>query len=645
MSNTDHSLINPFDNPFPAASREDWLAKVHAVLKGADFEKKLVNRTHDGLRIEPLYSRHANAALVAGANAGKPWQVCARVDHPEVEAAAAQARDDLEGGADALALVFPGGRSARGYGIACDTVADLDAALAGVHLDLVDLRLDPAQAGRVHALSVAALVEKRKLNPASLRIDFGMDPIGSLLLHGQVPWDWSAMAARLGETVTALMQRGFKGPFLTVDLRPYHEAGASEGQELAVAMAQGVLYLRALEAGGLSLHAARKAISFIMPVDGDQFLGIATLRALRKLWAQVETVCGLTPEPIRINAETSWRMLTKRDPHVNILRASVATFAAAIGGADSITVLPFTQSLGLPEAEARRLARNTSIVMMEESNLWRVVDPAAGAGGYEALAEELCAKAWSLFQEIEAESGLVQSLVSGALQSRIAATKAARLKAVATRREPITGTSEFANLSEVPPAVLNVAPSSLQPPKARLKANHGVTTPDAIAALLAGANRAEVAPPLAGSLRAAPLVSSRISEPFEALRDQADAVTAETGKRPEVMLLTIGALADHAARLAFTRNFFEVGGFAVSVVSSLPKGKALLCLVGSDATYAAEAGGYASQGIAAGHKVWLAGRPGELVAALTQAGVSRFVFAGCDVVEALMEAQNVIAEK
>ncbi len=577
MSDADAS----FTNPFPPATEAEWLKRVEAVLKGADFEKRLVERTHDGIAIQPLYARRADAALVAGANAGKPWHVAARVDHPDADIAAAQAREDLEGGADALALVFAGNRAARGYGLTCETAADLDAALAGVHLDLIRLRLDSVPDGHIHAKTVAALVEKRKLNPAQVNIDFGMSPMQD--------------DALTGKTVLALLARGFRGPFLTVDMRPYHEAGASEGQELAAALAQGVLYLRALEAVGITLADAFRAISFIVPVDGDQFMGVAKLRALRKLWAKVETACAVTPMPVTIHAETSWRMLTRRDPHVNILRTTIAAFAAGVGGADTVTVLPFTQALGLPEAQARRLARNTSIVLMEEAHLWRVIDPVAGAGGYEALTDDLCAKAWALFQQIEGESGIVTSLKAGALQARIAEAAKARDRAVATRREPLTGTSEFANLRETAPLVLDVAP-------------------------------------LGEVLQPSGLVSRRIAEPFEALRDRADAVLATTGARPKVRLVTLGLLADHAARLAFVQNAFEVGGIEAGNAGKLA------CLVGSDTAYAEGAVDMARSLVALGHIVWLAGKPGEMEAALVAAGISRFVFAGCDVVECLIEA-------
>jgi methylmalonyl-CoA mutase len=612
-----------FTNPFPPATEAEWLKRVDLVLKGADFHKKLVARSHDNIAIQPLYARRADAALVAGASAGQPWGVAARVDHPDADVAAAQAREDLEGGADALDLVFASSRAARGYGLTCKTPDDLDAALAGVHLDLIRLRLDPAPDGNAHALAVAALIERRKLNLAQVSIDFGMSPMADL--------------TQSCKTVLALKARGFQGPFLTVDLRPYHEAGASEGQELAAALAQGVLYLRTLEAGGMALADAFRAISFIVPVDADQFMGVAKLRALRKLWAKVIDACGVTPEPAVIHAETSWRMLTKRDPHVNILRATIAAFAAGVGGADTVTVLPFTQALGLPEAQARRLARNTSIVLLEEAHLWRVIDPVAGAGGYEVLTDDLCTKAWALFQQIEREGGIVASLKAGALQARIAETARARDRSVATRREPLTGTSEFANLGETAPLVLDIAPLAHVPTH-----HSGIV----------------------------PLVSRRIAEPFEALRDQADAVLAAMGARPKVRLVTLGQLAEHAARLAFVRNFFEAGGMEVAVLPSsgagappspaggrgkdarpslLPpagegaeqseadEGK-LACLVGSDAAYAEGAVEVAQSLVASGHTVWLAGKPGEMEAALGEAGVSRFIFAGCDVVEALTAA-------
>ncbi|MGL5115692.1 MAG: methylmalonyl-CoA mutase family protein, partial [Beijerinckiaceae bacterium] len=315
--------------------------------------------------------------------------------------------------------------------------------------------------------------------------------------------------------------------------------------------------------------------------------------------------------------------------------------------ADSLTVLPFTLPLGLPDAAQRRLARNTNLVLLEEAALRRVVDPAAGSGGVEALTDTLCEKGWELFREIEAEGGLLISLVSGRLQGRITETRNIRTQAFAMRKEPITGTSEFAHLAEVSPEVFSVAMPKRTLPKARAKAKFGPGTVEAIAALARGATRAEAAPPLSGELSAEILPSLRWAEPFEALRDRADSYLAKTGVRPGVTLATLGPLADHAARLAFMRNFFEAGGLEVFVVDTaeVDAGARLVCLVGSDAAYAGIGAKAARKLKVKGRALWLAGRPGELEALLTKAGVKRYVFVGCDAVEALTVALNAVAER
>jgi len=213
-------------------------------------------------------------------------------------------------------------------------------------------------------------------------------------------------------------------------------------------VASALAYWRALEAAGIDADRARRLIGFRMAADADQFLTIAKLRALRRLWAHVEASAGLAPAPIRIHAETAWRMTTKRDPWVNLLRATVAVFSAGVGGADFISVMPFTQALGLPDAFARRLARNTQIVLLEESNLARVADPAAGAGGIEALTNALAEKAWEIFAGIEKTGGLSATIASGDIKAMVEAARAART------RKPIVGTTLFPLKTERPLTVL-----------------------------------------------------------------------------------------------------------------------------------------------------------------------------------------------
>ncbi|MFL5317740.1 MAG: methylmalonyl-CoA mutase family protein [Microvirga sp.] len=602
---------------FPAATRDAWLRLVDGVLKGADFEKKLVARSHDGLPIEPLYEKAAPAPQPGRAASG-PWRIAQRMDHPDPVAANALALADLDGGADALVFSHAGAAPARGFGVKIETIDDLERALEGVMLDLVAVRIETAPlAGPAAAEQWRAVVERRGVDPATLEIDFGLDPAGDIGRAGEPPMPFETLAADMAETTRRLRQAGFAGPTGRVDTRAYHEAGASEAQELAAALATGVAYLRALESAGFALAEARQALSFLMVADADEFLTVAKLRALRRLWARVEEACGVAPAPIRLHAETAWRMATRRDPWVNLLRGTIAAFSAGIGGADGVTVLPFTAALGLPDAFARRLARNTQLILIEESNLGRVADPAAGSGGFEALTEALGEKAWALFQELEREGGIVASLAAGALQARIAAVRTERERAVATRREPITGTSAFPNLSEAEVKVLLPRLSEGQRPGPRSGPGEG---------------------------RGGALPSLRAAEPYERLREASDALLARTGARPKIFLANLGPPAAFTARAGFARNLFEAGGIeavtnegfadpAALAEAFRASGAKAACLCSSDAIYASHAADAARALKGAGcARVFLAGRPGEHETGLRQAGIDDFVHAGSDVV-------------
>ena len=596
---------------FPAATREAWRAAAEKALKGRDFDKALVGRTYDGIRIDPLYAKSDAPSAVAG-RAAEPWRIVARLDHPDAKRANELILADLTGGSDALTIVCAGAASARGFGLVATTPEILDRALRNVLLDLVAIRLDPGLDADATIDALLALVQGRGHDLASLDLDLGLDPIGTGARAGSLP----AWEAPLAERLKTLGERGFAGRLARADGRVWHEAGASEAQELAAVLATGVAYLRVLEAGGHSLEAARDALSFLLVADADEFLTVAKLRAFRRLWARIEEACGLSPAPARLASETAWRMTTRRDPWVNLLRGTLACFSAGIGGADAVSVLPFTAALGLPDAFARRLSRNTQLVLLEESNLSRVTDPVAGSGAFEALTAELCAKAWALFREIEAEGGIGASLASGALGRRIAEVRAKRESAVALRRDPITGTSEFPHLNEVPVAVLMEA------------------APEA---------------PDAGETQFVPLLSRRTGEAYEALRARSDAKLAETGRRPSVFLANLGRPAAFTARTTFARNAFEAAGIEALGNDGFPSldamveafrgsGTDIACLCSSDEVYAAEADKAATALKAAGAtRIFLAGRPGEHDAAWRAAGVTGYLGVGANLPEVLGE--------
>ncbi|WP_334177106.1 methylmalonyl-CoA mutase family protein [Pseudoxanthobacter sp.] len=621
----------------PAGEAAQWRTLVDKVLKGADFDRVLTTRTFDGLKTTPLYPKAEGDVARALRAELAPWTVVQRLDHPDAREANALALDDLENGASGLVLSLEGAPAARGFGVKLgdEPFETLDRALAGVHLDLISLRLETAPfSGQIGREALLEVVARRGLDPASVTIDFGVDPLGDAVYAGFLPAPWAVLAERLASTAAALDSHGFRGSAITVDTRPHHEAGAAEAQELAAALSAGVAYLRALEAGGVPLEHARDSLSFLLVADVEEFLTVAKFRAFRRLWAQVERAAGLEPKPVRLLAETAWRSATKRDPWVNLLRGTIAAFSAAVGGADALTVLPYTAPLGLADNFGRRLARNTQSVLAEESNLWRVADPAAGAGGFETLTADLAATAWGLFREIEAEGGLPAALVSGSWQKRLAATRAERAAAVARRKVQITGTSEFPNLTETPVTVL-----------APLPAAQAVQKP-------------------AGAVTIEAFAFPRLAEPYEGLRDAMDAYVAAGHAVPKVFLAGLGSPGSFNGRVGFARAAFEAGGLPASgnetksdiiglVKAFRESGATAVCLCGSDETYAAPAdggeGGLSTAAAAAAAfaaagagLVALAGRPGDNEAAWRAAGVKEFLFAGDNLVAFLTRVHGVV---
>lgn len=440
----------------PGHDEAAWRSAAARVLRDAEIES-LVWRTLDGMAVEPLYPAAAEPVAFTGRSARR-WHIAQRIDHPHPAEANLQALADLEGGADVLTLVAADAPSARGFGLRVQTAEDLEAVLANVSLDLIELRLDPGAPGFELAALAADVAERRGHGLADLDLDLGIDPVGTLATAGALPADWPRMAGRMANMLDGLRTRGFAGRAFRADGRPWSDAGASEAQELAAVLGSAVLYLRALEAGGLPLDLARNALSFTLGADTDLTLTVAKFRALRPLWARIEEACGLEPRPIRLHAETAWRTLAATSSHTNIIRAAVACFAAAVGGADGITVLPFTLPLGLPDAFARRLARNTQHVLADESSLGRVDDPASGAGLFETLTQGLCEKAWAMFREIEREGGIAASLAAGEIQSRVAAVRDQRRARLEDGRDALVGATMFMQDDEIPPAVLLPAP-------------------------------------------------------------------------------------------------------------------------------------------------------------------------------------------
>ncbi|WP_049649995.1 methylmalonyl-CoA mutase small subunit [Kitasatospora sp. MY 5-36] len=603
----------PLAAEFPAAHREQWQQLVQGVLRksgaqpedGPAAEQALTTRLQDGLSARPLYTAEDTDAdpgypgfppFVRG---GRPqgsavagWDVRQRHADPDRRRANEAVLADLEHGVSSLWLEL------GGAGLPVDALPE---ALTGVYLDLAAVALDAGAEFTDAAEQLFNLYEEREVSPGAAAGNLGADPLGLQARTGRTDRTGALLAE--ATALAARCANGYPGlRALTVDALPYHEAGASPAQELGCSLATGVAYLRALTAAGLPVDDALGQLEFRYAADGDQFLTIAKFRAARRLWARVAEVsgAGAAASAQRQHAVTSRVMMTARDPWVNMLRTTIACLAAGVGGADAVTVLPFDSALGLPDAFARRIARNTQAILLEESHLARVIDPAGGSWYVEQLSEELARAAWAWFQEIERAGGQQAALESGLVGERIAATWAERSVRLAKRREPVTGVSEFPHLDEQP-LVREPAPAA----------------------------------PGGGLPRV------RRAEAYEALRDRSDAHAAAHGARPNLFLASIGTASAHTARTTFAANLFQAGGIAtVSAESVDPaafaeafraSGATVACLCSSDALYAEHAAPVAGALKAAGaERVLLAGRPAEV-----PDGVDEFIFAGGDAVAVL----------
>lgn len=594
--------ISP-DAEFPGAGREQWRQLVAGVLRksgkevsGPEAEQALSTALDGGLTVRPLYTADDTAPdpglpgfppYVRGSRPVGGWDVRQRHQLSDPAATNTAVLADLENGVTSIWLAV------GGPGL---PVAALEQALNGVFLDLAPVVLDAGPETGAAARELLRLYEQQGVDPSAARGNFGADPLGHAARTGEAAAydDVVSLAALANERCPGLRA-------LTVDALPYHEAGASTAQELGASLATGVAYLRLLTSAGLDVAAALAQLEFRYAATADQFLTIAKLRAARRLWSRVAEVSGAPAAGgQRQHAVTSTVMTTRRDPYVNMLRTTLAGLGAGVGGAEAVTVLPFDEALGLPDAFARRIARNTSTILLEESHLGRVADPAGGSWYVERLTDELAHASWEFFQELEAAGGQEKALASGLVGERIAAAWQARKRRLATRREPVTGVSEFPHLAERP-VVREPAP--------------------------------------AGPAHGLPRV--RRDEAFEALRARSDAHLAATGARPKAFLAALGPASAHTARASFAANLFQAGGVepvhdpvtvdADTVAAAYAaSGAGVACLCSSDGLYAEQAEAVVAALRAAGARwIYLAGRRDS------RPDVDAYVFLGCDAVAVL----------
>lgn len=567
-----------------AQARARWRTAVAEVLAkstrrpadelGAEPERLLDTPTYEGFAIRALYT--ALDALPERPLPGEFPYVRGADAHRDVNVGWKVAEAFPGNGADdnaALLAALSDGVSALVLQVGQSGVppAPLDRLLAGVYLDLVPVIVDAGADYPTAANTVLALIDELDDDKrARLSVDLGADPLTAPLSRRSAPSidDVVAIAARVAHA------RGVRA--VTVDGPAFHNRGANAAWELAGSIAAAVSYLRVLGGSGLAIPHALRQISFRLAADDDQFMTIAKMRAARQLWARVAEVVGEPDSGTAVvHAETSLPMMTQRDPWVNMLRTTLAAFGAGVGGADTVRVLPFDAAIpggypGTPKAFSRRIARNTQLLLLEESHIGRVLDPAGGSWYVENLTEELAQQAWRHFQDIEARGGFVEA--RDYLSDQIAQVAARRIDDIAHRRTAVTGVNEYPNLAEPP-------------------LPHADSTPTV----------------------------QRYAAQFEALRDRSDAYWESTGQRPSVLLLPLGPQAEHNVRATFATNLLASGG--IEAINPGPVDAAGVAQAVSDA-------GITKAAVICGTDKRYKDEAAEVVRAARGAGVERIYLAG-----------------
>jgi methylmalonyl-CoA mutase len=534
-------------------------------------------------------------------------------------------------------------------------------------LPLIGVTLEAGAAFLPAAALLAVLWRRRGITPDQARGAFNADPLAVLVRDGQLPVSPETALAQMAELAAWSAQHYPQVTAVRVGTAPYHHGGATAAQDIAFGMATAVEYLRAM-AARLDIDSAARQILFSISVGSHHFLAIAKLRAARRLWARVVEACGGSPGPaaMRLHSRVSKRVLTLHDPYVNLLRNTVACFAAGLGGAESITSVPFDAVAGLPDAFSRRIARNTLLILQEEGHLHRVIDPPGGSWYLDWLTDKVAEKAWGIFQEVERGGGMLRAIQSGWIAGQIDSAFAPRAKNLARRKEGITGVSEFPDVREAPltrpaPDLGTLRAAAVQrvrtarfdgDPAAGQRRSVSGSPTQLVELAAAGASLGQLARALGFHTEPTtwvPLTPHPFAQPFEELRSASDAWQAKHGKRPRVFLANLGPVAHHTARAIYAKNFFEAGGFEVigtgdfgeadaAARAFVVSGASVAVICSSDKLYPEVVPQVTPKLKAAGARsVVLAGNPAANEAAWRAAGVDRFIFIKCDVLATLRD--------
>lgn len=525
---------------FPPVTTEEWEAKIEADLKGKDYDKALVWRTIEGFNVRPYYRQEDLKKVqyldnVPGAfpysrgakTKGNDWFIRQDLNVNDLETSNKKALDVLQRGVNSLGFILEGRNKI--------SLSDLDVLLKDIDLNAIELNLVSCSNDVENAKTLADYISKKYGNENTVRASVNVDPIGAMTRNGA--YDEAVMSQIKSLIEKTASSKGFSA--IAVNGKIFRDAGASIAQELAFALAAGAEYLTQLSEAGLDAKIAAPKIKFNLGVGTNYFMEIAKLRAARFLWAKIveafmpgcnadECACAAI---MNIHSENTIWNKTVYDPYVNMLRTQTEAMSAALGGTDSMTVIPFNKIYEESTPFSERIARNQQILLKEESHFDKISDPAAGSYYIETLTDSLATAAWNLFVEVQDKGGYVEAFKAGFVQEQVKATSDKLDKNIAIRKDSLLGTNQFPNFTEYMEKELNAEVFQ----RRQCKASNAV---------------------------AEPLSTYRGAQAFETLRAATDTFALKN-KRPLVFMLPVGKLNMRKARAQFAANFFAVAGFEV----------------------------------------------------------------------------------
>jgi methylmalonyl-CoA mutase len=560
---------------FPAVSTEDWETAIHTDLKGADYEKKLVWKTLEGISVKPYYRKEDTDGISWLLNnlpgefpfargtkkTDNNWEIRVEVYEQDIKTANTIAKHCLECGTEALSFksrICSKRGLLRGQNI--QSQADFNALLDGIDLSKIPIYLNFGNRGAQALAMLANLASDAK----SVKGGIIYDPLAELAHCGKIALVKDSILKEVAKVAEFAVKNLPNINAITVQTHSYHNAGANIIQELSIALSAGLEYMNALTDAGLNVEQAASQISFSISVGSRYFLEIAKIRALRILWANLLKEYGVT-SAAKIHASTSMWNATVFDPNVNMLRVTTEAMSAAIAGADSITVIPFDAVYKTPDEFSYRIARNVQLLLKNESGFNKIVDPSAGSYYVETITDQIASQSLQAFKKLESEGGLLAALQSGSVQKALAESQKQKEKLIMQRREVFIGTNQYPNLLEKMSSKI-IKSEGVELKNSELKNCSG----DVEAFVKNFSGKADSVPKADGETVVEKLNIHRGAEVFETLRLQTEEYAKKTGSAPKVFLWTAGDLAMRLARATFIKNFFGCAGYTVIDTNGIP---------------------------------------------------------------------------